>query len=147
MSTTPENTDEPLSKYLLRIAKTVAWVFGIIVVVSFALVGYEQLDLSGYIHHDRTLDVYMTSDWLVGENRGCSLTLWHDKNGKVTGQLDGLVCPTGQGTLNPHNLPVTFKGPVDPKDLDGHERPIPDQWRCTRESGTFTCEPVKSPTP
>jgi hypothetical protein len=139
MTTTPENTESG-GMVLLQVAKIAAWLFGLLIVFALALVGYEQLDLNGYIHHERTLDVYMANDWLVGENRECTLNLWHDKNGKATGQLDGLVCPAGQGTLNPHNLSVTFKGVVDPKDMNGQERSIPDEWRCTRKSGSFTCE-------
>jgi hypothetical protein len=104
------------------------------------MAGYEQLDLNGYIHHDRTLDVYMTSNWLVGENRICWLSQQYDANEKPTGQLGSLQCPVGFDKLEPHNLPVTFKGVVDLKDMDGKERSIPEQWKCTRGSDGFTCE-------
>jgi len=122
--------------------KAVAWFFGIVIAITVALVGYDQLDINGYIHHDRTLDVYMTGNWLVGENRTCWLNQRSDANGKPTGQLDNLNCPVGFDNLAPHNVSVTFKGVLDPKDMDGQERPIPAQWKCTRGSESFSCEPL-----
>ena len=74
MTTTPEEPEyEPWSAYLLRTAKNVLKVFAGICAISIAIAvaaaGYDQLDVGGYIHHDQTLDVYMSNDWLVGENR------------------------------------------------------------------------------
>lgn len=145
MSTTPDFRNETWGQALLRTVKWMgkagAWVIGIGLVVSIALAGYDQLDLSGYIPHERTLDVYMSNDWLVGENRVCGLILRTDANGKPTGQLDSLICSMGSSEKHvPHNVSVTFKGILDPKDVNGNERPIPDQWKCTRGSDNFTCE-------
>jgi hypothetical protein len=150
MTNTPETTMEPWGKYLLRTAKNVALAFGGIfvfgIVITFASSGYDELDRNGYIPHDRTLDVYMSDDWLVGENRGCGLILRTDANGKPTGQLDSLVCSMDSSEKHmPHNVSVTFKGIVDPKDTDGNVRPVPEQWKCTRGSNDFTCEPTTKP--
>lgn len=149
MTTTPESTPQPLSQTLIGLVKgtgkIVGWVVGFAIVVSVALVGYDQLDLNGYIHHDRTLDVYMSNDWLVGENRECSLTEYPDAKGKPTGKVLGLMCPMDDKKLDLHNLSVTFKGILDPKDMNGNERPIPDKWRCSRGSDNFTCEAMATP--
>jgi len=143
---TPGSTYEPLSQTLLRMFKwlvrAAAWLFGVGIVLAFALAGYDQLDLNGYIHHDRTVDVYMSNDWLVGENRECSLTEYPDANGKPTGRVLGLMCPVEDRKLEPHNVSVTFKGVLDPKGVSGDERSIPDEWTCTRGSDGFTCSPV-----
>jgi hypothetical protein len=155
MTTTPEPTDETWSQTLLHMfkwmGKAAAWVLGLAVAVSVALSGYDQLDLNGYIHHERTIDVYMSNNWLVGENRICWLIQRFDANEKPTGQLVSLQCPVGDEKLEPHNLPVTFKGIVDPKDINGKERAIPDEWSCKRGSDNFTCDvlatPVKPSTP
>jgi hypothetical protein len=127
-------------------AKAAAWVIAFVVVVSLALTGYDQLDLNGYISHDRTLDLYMSNNWLVGENRECSLTESLDAGGKPTGKVLGLLCPMGDEKLNPHNVSVTFRGILDPKDMNGNERPIPQQWKCKRGSDNFTCEAMATPT-
>ena len=150
MTTTPEEPEyEPWSAYLLRTAKNVLKVFAGICAISIAIAvaaaGYDQLDVGGYIHHDQTLDVYMSNDWLVGENRDCSLTEYPDANGRPTGKLLGLMCPMDDRKLEPHNLSVTFKGVLDPKDKDGKERPIPEQWKCTRGSDKFTCKAAADP--
>ena len=152
MTTTPEEPEyvkEPWGKYLLRTAKNVlivfAGMFAISMAVVFAVSGYDWLDANGYISHDRTLDVYMSNDWLVGENRVCSLILRTDASGKLTGQLDSLICSMDSSEKHvPHNVSVTFKGILAPKDMDGNERPIPEQWTCTRGSNSFVCHPVST---
>lgn len=153
MSTTSETPDksekyvnEPWSKYLLRTAKNVVKVvaglvaFGI--AISIAGAGYDQLDVNGYISHDRTLDVYMTNNWLVGENRDCWLGIQFAANGHPSGKLDSLQCPVEFDKLEPHNVTVTFKGVVDPYDMDGKVRTVPSEWKCTRHGDGFTCEPT-----
>jgi hypothetical protein len=47
--------------------------------------------------------------------------------------------------LQPHNMPITFKGVVDPKDMDGNARQISERWKCTRGSDNFTCEVLATP--
>jgi hypothetical protein len=146
MTTTPEPTNEPWSKTLLDmlkgIGKLAAWAVGLALVVGFALAGYDAIDVGGYISHDQTTDVFMSSDWLVGENRLCSLTEFLDAKGKPTGKVLSVTCPQEEKKLDPHNMSVTFKGVLDPKDMDGKERPISIWWTCTRGSGSFTCVPV-----
>jgi hypothetical protein len=134
-----------------RIVKLVAWGVGITVAVVLVLVVYQAMDEDGYISHDRTLDVWMTSNWLGGENRVCFLSLQYDANGKPTGQLDTLQCPLGDQKMEAHNISVSFKGIVSPTDMDGNPRRVADQWKCTRESsslldsGGFTCVPMAYP--
>ena len=114
MTTTPEYTNEPWSKTLLRMFKGMvklgSWAVGLAIAVSVALAGYDELDLNGYISHDRTLDVYMTSHWLVGENRVCWLSQVQDAQGKPTAQLDSLHCPVGfENELNLTTCPSPSK--------------------------------------
>jgi hypothetical protein len=148
MTTTPEEPEyvkEPWGTYLFHTAKDVfkllCWFVAIIVVAVLGGYGYEQLDVSGDISHDQTTDVYMSNDWLVGENRVCSLTEYPDAKGKPTGKVLGLLCPMEDKKLEPHNLSVTFKGVLDPKGMDGEERPIAAEWTCTRGSDSFVCHP------
>ena len=98
-----------------------------------------------YFSRDQTVDVYMGGDWLVGENRICSLSFKFDANGKPTDNLDSLQCPVGNEALQPHNIAVIFKGVVKPKDAFGNSRTVADQWRCTRGSDRFTCIPIATP--
>lgn len=131
--------------------KIVAWVGGFIVIAAVALSGYQWLEENGTITHDQTIDVYMSSNWMVGENRTCSLNLQVDANGKPTRKLDNLQCPVGFEKVEPHNLTVTFKGVIDPVDINGNQRPVADQWKCTRGSDRFSCVPeaypAKAPNP
>jgi hypothetical protein len=146
MTTTPDIEYEPWGKYLLRTAKNIlkvfVWICGIGVAIALALNGYQGIDADGYIPHDRTLDVYMTNNWLVGENRLCLLIQRYDTDGKPTGHLDSLQCLVGDEKVEPHNIAVTFKGLVDPYDVDGKLRKIPQEWTCTRASDSFVCRPM-----
>jgi hypothetical protein len=149
MTTTPESTPEPWSKYGLRtfknLVKTFAGIFAIGVAIALGLSGYDQLDVGGYIHHERTIDVYMSNDWLVGENRVCSLIESPDAHGNPSGKVVALICPVEGEKREPHNLSVIFKGILDPKNIEGKERSIPDQWTCTRGSDNFNCEAMATP--
>jgi hypothetical protein len=146
---TPEHVYEPWSKTLLGIVKGMlklaAWVFGIGIAIVVVLAIYDQLDINGYLRHEQTTDVYMTSNWMVGENRVCSLTESYDGYGHQTGKVVALLCPFDGRNYETHNVSVTFKGVLDPKDMNGKERPIPDQWKCTRGSDNFTCEAMANP--
>jgi|SRR5579862_410538 len=136
---------EPWGQYLLRLFKNIGLYAALCVVVGIFAVIYEQLDVNGHIPHDRTLDLYMSNDWLAGENRICWLTLQYDRNGEPTGQLDSLQCPVPQEKIEPHNVTVTFKGDLETKDFDGNKHTIADQWKCTRNSDGFTCVPMTYP--
>lgn len=156
MTTTPETPDkpvyvsEPLSRVLERLFIWSVQAFVVLVIcvatVAAAFYGYQWLEQSGYIHHDRTLDVYMTSNWLVGENRICWLVLQTGANGSPTGKLEGLRCPVGFETLEPHNVTVTFDGVVNPVDTFGNRQTVADQWSCKRGNDEFTCDPMATPT-
>jgi hypothetical protein len=89
--------------------------------------------------------MYMTDNWLVGENRICELRQQHDAQGRPTGELIGFLCGSDLEKLEPHNMPITFKGIVDLKGMDGNVRQIPKQWKCTRGSDSFTCEAIVAP--
>jgi hypothetical protein len=148
MSATPEShkfTPEHWSRAIGRTLKWVAYICAAIIAAALALVWYGQLDVAGYFPHDRTLDVYMSSNWMVGENRVCWLIQEYDANQKPTGKLDSLQCPFGDEKLEPHNLTVTFKGIVTPMDTNGNPRKIPNEWRCTRGGDNFACTPVATP--
>lgn len=114
-----------------------------IVGIGIATIFYQSLDESGRIHHDKTVDVYMDNNWLVGENRVCGLHFQY-ANGKPTDTMSGLVCSNGDEKSQSHNVTVTFKGNFTHEHDDGVSYPVADQWRCTRESDKFTCEPIVS---
>jgi hypothetical protein len=135
--------DEPLMIPIIGLLQALAYLFGCTVVVAIGMGVYQWLDQSGYIHHDRTIDVYMSSNWLVGENRICSLVVRKDANEKP--KLDSLQCPIGDGKLDPHNITVTFKGPIDPVDTFGKLQAVADQWSCKRGDDKFTCVPMATP--
>jgi hypothetical protein len=152
MTTTPEYTTEAWGTAMRRTLRTFkglfrafCWFGGIALVALFALVGYEQLDLNGYISHERTLDVYIASNWLVGENRICWLRFQLDANGKPTNTPERLECPVGDEKLQAHNITVTFKGVIDPVDINGKPRTVADLWKCTREGDGFICVPMAYP--
>lgn len=153
MSTTPrpplKGEREPLSKSLQtafkKLAKGAGWLVAICLLTAAGISGWQWLDENGYVPHDRTLDVSMTGDWLIGENRTCQLIQEHDASGKATGQLIELECPIGDKPMETHNIAVTFKGVVTPVDFAGDTRTIADLWQCTRGNwGGFTCVVVSS---
>jgi hypothetical protein len=132
-------------KFLHHDKKIVTWV-GLVCVamvgVFIAMIIYASLDESGWIQHDRTLDVYMSNNWLLGENRVCSLSFNGYGNGNLTDEMEGLWCPNGDEKLLSHNIKVTFKGVIDHKENNGTPRKVADQWRCTRGSDKFICESI-----
>ena len=78
------------------VGKGFLYLLGVITAVGVGIAEYESLDQKGYIPHDRTLDVYMTSNWLVGENRICWVVFQKGADGKPTGKFDSLQCPAGE---------------------------------------------------
>jgi hypothetical protein len=132
-----------VGKVVLRAKKWAVAACGIFLIGVLLTAFFQWLD--DFLSRDQTLDVYMGSNWLVGENRICWLSLQLDSNAKPTGRLDSLQCSVGGETLEPHNITVVFKGVVKPKDAFGNTRPVADQWRCTRNSDRFTCIPMATP--
>ena len=139
---------EPLSQSLRTALKKIVKIVGILVGIwlgaAVALYGWQSADSNGYIPHDRTLNVFMTNDWIVGENLTCWLSEKHDGNGKPTEQLDILVCPVAGEKMEPHNITVTFKGNLRLKDIEGDPLTIPTVWQCRRRDG-FACDVMASP--
>jgi len=82
----------------------------------------------------------MTNDWLVGENRACASSTLKDSQGKPTGQIVSLNCPTDNGPLESHNMDIEFHG--DTRSHDASDKPIavPMWWTCTRHSDGFSCK-------
>jgi len=116
MTTTPEAPVyeyEPWGKFIIRSAKAIfriaCWVFGSAMVVSVAMFGYDQLDENGCLSHDVLVDVYMSNEWIVGENRLCTLTEFPDNKGKPNGHPLGVTCPSEDRKLDPHNVSVTLR--------------------------------------
>ena len=109
-------------------------------VLIFGLVIFDQLDSDGYIPHEQTVDVLMTNDWLVGENRVCWSQMELDKKGQYTGKMVALYCPVEGRDDERHNMAVKFWGRIDPKNLDGKEVPIATNWKCTRHSDGWICK-------
>ena len=126
----------------------VLYILGIGLVINLpglVLMAYDGMESIGLIPHDRTLNVYMGSNWLIGENRTCSLTFEYDSNKKeLTDKLYGLVCPIGDERLEPHNITVTFKGATSHTSRFGNKVTVANEWRCTRSSDRFTCEAIDS---
>jgi hypothetical protein len=91
MSTTPQTPlkVEPLGQSVRRALRKLTKIAGVVVGIwlgaAVAIVGWESLDQNGYIPHDGTLDVSMTGNWMVGENRICWLTLQR-KAGRTAGE-------------------------------------------------------------
>ena len=87
---------EPWGKFLVRMAKGIfriaCWVVGLAIAIALLLNGYDQLDVNGYISHDVTVDLYMSNDWIVGENRLCTLTEFPDEKGRPNGHPLGVTC-------------------------------------------------------
>src|SRR5947209_20634453 len=63
--------------------KTMSWIgkLAVLAFCLFVLSGGFSNWIRNSFPHDRTLDVYMRSNWLVGENRLCWLGVQPDANG------------------------------------------------------------------
>jgi hypothetical protein len=136
---------EPFLQSAGRTLKGVLWVLAGLFAVGFCFVGYDELDRDGHVAHRLTADVYMTNDWLVGEHRTCTLLFKeYDTNGTPIGGIYGLSClPDMRTNIPPHNISVTFWGPMRGVDMNGNKRPLPVNWTCTRDSDGFSCDMLK----
>lgn len=101
--------------------------------------GYGWLDSVGVISHDRTIEVRLKGDWMVGESRTCNAWYFGDT-------VDGLNCMGGnddaawrEGTS--HTLSVKFWGKMVRADaLEALRDPAhKGQWNCKRTSEAMTC--------
>lgn len=93
-------------------------------------------DDTGWVSHDKAVDVYMKGDWLVGENRVCDGIQKPQADG--TYLVDALICPSDAPVDNPHNITVRFWGKISRPDAVRQDR-LPT-WQCTRNSDGFTCK-------
>ena len=130
---------------VMRVLKILGLICVAFLVIMFSLIGYDALDTNGSLPHRQTVDIYMSGDWLVGENRNCSLTEEIAENGQPSGRVAGLFCQSGETQTEPHNIKVTFWGRINPYGTDGHIVKVRGEWVCTRDSDGFTCRyPEKS---
>jgi hypothetical protein len=101
--------------------------------------GYTLADNLGDISHVKTVDLYMASDWLVGENRTCSAIQGRDKASDPV-SVGVIFCPSDAPSEHPHNVEIRFWGKVSrPELVLDTSSPRNSDWRCVRESGGFTC--------
>jgi hypothetical protein len=110
-------------------------------ILWLAYKGYGWLDSVGFISHDRTIEVHLKGDWMVGETRTCYAWYFGDT-------VDGLNCV---GITTPdnaswrdgtsHNLSVKFWGKMVRADaLEALRDPAhKGQWNCKRTSEAMTC--------
>jgi hypothetical protein len=101
--------------------------------------GYTSLDETGYIEHTRAIDIYMTPNWLDGENRTCQGMAILDRN--LHPSIFAVACPVGNTDGIAHNLPLRFYGKTTRTDLAIADVVTGNrfQWRCVRHDDTFTC--------
>ena len=132
---TPEGTPTESSGY--------AVVFGCLVVVIFLVVasvaGYDFLDSSGWVSHSRSVNLYISGDWITGESRSC-LGLQSRLPGEPP-EITSLDCRIDGSAENPHdrnNIEVKFFGKISRPDLLVSET-TEFKWRCRREGDRFTC--------
>jgi len=119
--------------------KAFFWIAAVAVALVFSVAMYRQQDESGSVPHTRTVDFYMTGDWLVGESRPCTLeTSMADT--KPLGLIHSVTCLASDREPELHHISVTFYGDLNPKDDDGKSRRLPVQWTCTRHSDGFSCK-------
>lgn len=110
-------------------------------VLWFGYKGYGWLDSLGFISHDRTIEVHLQDDWMVGETRTCYAWYFGDT-------VDGLNCvgittPDNaawrEGTS--HTLSVKLWGKMVRADaLEALRDPLhKGQWSCKRAPDALTC--------
>ncbi len=109
-----------------------------IVVLAFCLIGFDELDTGGHIVHHKMVDLYMSNDWLVGENRSCFATIDPSSDGRQI-TLSAVTCSADTSRATPHNISVAFWGRIKSPDLEGSKVPIQIDWTCRRESDDFVC--------
>jgi hypothetical protein len=115
---------------------TLAFVF-IVVLVSYN--SYSDLDRRGWIPHDRTVDFYMSGEWLEGENRICDGVEYPMNNEPL--DTRALFCPGDTRDVPGHNIKITFWGKTSRPDLlKGRLEDMRNaHWRCTRDHDGFSC--------
>ena len=111
----------------------------VIVLVLAAGAGYEWLDSAGWVPHSRSVDLYVSGDWLTGERRDC-LGVQSRLPGEPP-EITSLDCRIDGSAENPHNqkdIDIRFFGKTSRPDLLKSDT-TEFEWRCTRQGNTFTC--------
>lgn len=131
----PEGTPTQSSGY--------AVVFGCIVIVIFlviaAVAGYDFVDAWGFVSHSKSVDLYISGDWLAGENRNC-LGIQSRLPGEppeIT-SLDCRIDGSAEDPQNQNDIEVKFLGKISRPDLLVSDT-TEFKWRCRRERSGFTC--------
>jgi hypothetical protein len=113
-----------------------------LVFCSSVVVLIRDNDLSGWISHTKNIDIYMSGDWLVGENRNCRGV--QNRSDGSRPFIASIYCPEDVETKISHNVPVRFWGRVSRPDatLTDEVTGIKDTWQCIRESDSFVCKAI-----
>lgn len=130
---------EDVFKIFFRI---IAGVVAVVFLVALYGLLVENDSLAGFpsFPHTKTVDLYMTDDWPLGETLDCFMETTRSAGSKPTGKILGIACPFGNKEAQLHQMKVTFYGDLSPTDSGGKPRSLPEQWLCTRQKDGFTCK-------
>jgi hypothetical protein len=124
----------PFERPAKVVVSTVTVGFFLFLAGALVLGMYDAADKDGWFPHRRTLSVWMSDDWLVGEFKSCfvsSDTL--EANGSKEVSLI-LTCINHNGPL--HTMNVEFRGSLD--SLEEHSSST--WWNCQRKEDSITCK-------
>ena len=132
---THESTPDQTSGY--------AVVFGCVAVLILlgiaAAVGFGLLNSSGWVSRSKAVDLYVSGDWVRGEDRTCVgvQSRLPDEAPEVTA-LDCRIDGSAEDPHNQHQVEIRFYGKISRPDL--LVRSASDsEWRCRRGGFGFTC--------
>ena len=112
---------------LAAFARTTRILFGLGTFLAFAgvfgVAAWRVANEAGWFPHDRSVSVYMTQNWLVGETKRCVIA------GEVTAPQ--LYC---EDDGVPHQMTVVFHG-----SLAHFERGEVREWECQRKAESISC--------
>lgn len=117
-------------------ARVIRWLVSMAVLAVLGSIAYSAANSAGWVSHDKTVDIYMKGDWLVGENRVCSGI--QARQPDDTYLMSALFCPGDAPAEQGHNLSVTFWGKISRPDAVNAGRLL--TWKCTRNGVGFTCK-------
>lgn len=60
-------------KFFWRGATAFFTLAGVAFIVVVSIIGYESLDTSGWIKHNRDTPIWIKGDWMIGEYRNCQM--------------------------------------------------------------------------
>ena len=114
----------------------------VIFLVAASVASYDFLDSSGWVPHSKSVDLYISGDWLAGENRSC-LGIQSRLPGEPP-EITSVDCRIDASAETPHNrnkIGIKFFGKISRPDLllsDTTEF----EWRCRQDGSGFTCYAV-----